>query len=298
MVAAAYNCQLRIQREMPRKYYSVRTGRKVLDIEGLRALFRAVYLQFREKQFLDEGLGFTCVDAGLIAGTAGQDPGVFFMRHLRKNHLWPILDQLDIYSEDDLFDVIELLYDLVSEPTEGTYHSYSNCGMHYEKFNQPAGQAKFRSEINDILADYKHGFELAENGEIVEKADRGLDSLLSAKLPQSAGDDAAHRMEEAIGLFRKRQSSATDRRNAVRMLADLFEHLRPKLHAAITKNDERDLFNIANNFAIRHHNDKQKTKYDESLWLSWMFYFYLGTLHLAIRRLDKAPSSGTSSRGS
>jgi hypothetical protein len=72
------------------------------------------------------------------------------------------------------------------------------------------------------------------------------------------------------------------------MLADVLESLRPRLKSVISSRDEGDLFNIANNFGIRHKNDRQKTKYDENLWLSWMFYFYLATLHLAIRRLEKA----------
>lgn len=61
---------------------------------------------------------------------------------------------------------------------------------------------------------------------------------------------------------------------------------------AISSSDEKDLFNIANNFLIRHHNDKQKTDYDANLWLSWMFYIYLSTIHLILRRVElKAPKS-------
>jgi hypothetical protein len=47
------------------------------------------------------------------------------------------------------------------------------------------------------------------------------------------------------------------------------------------------LFNIANNFGIRHHNEKQKTDYDESIWLSWIFYYCLATIHAALRLIEK-----------
>lgn len=42
-----------------------------------------------------------------------------------------------------------------------------------------------------------------------------------------------------------------------------------------------DLFQIANEFGVRHHNQKQKqkTNYDERIWLSWMFYYYLANIH-------------------
>ena len=46
------------------------------------------------------------------------------------------------------------------------------------------------------------------------------------------------------------------------------------------------MFNIANNFGLRHHNDRQKTGYDTALWLSWMFYLYLATLHVVVRKID------------
>ena len=66
----------------------------------------------------------------------------------------------------------------------------------------------------------------------------------------------------------------------------MLEYLRPKMKTLLTKSDENDLFNIANNFGIRHHNAKQKTSYDTAIWLSWMFYFYLATLHVILRKID------------
>jgi len=275
-----------------RKYYSIRRGRS-LDLDGLKVLFKAILGQLSEKGYFAESIGFECVDAGWIPGFVGHDANLYFVRHLRKQHLWPIAENLPAYSEDDLFDVIELLYDLVSKPVDGRMHSFGGCGMHWDKFDRSPGRADFRSEINDILADYGNGFELTMQGEITEKADTGLDSLISAELPSKTEDAIKEKVREAIQLFRRRHSTLTDRHNAVRLLADLLERLRPRIRAAITSKDEADLFNIANNFAIRHDNDKQKTNYDRALWLSWMFYFYLATLHYAARKLVQADGQST-----
>jgi len=76
-------------------------------------------------------------------------------------------------------------------------------------------------------------------------------------------------------------------RDAIRNLADVLEFLRPRLEKVMTKKDENDLFNIANNFGIRHHNDSQKTNYEKSVWFSWMFYSYLTTIHAVVRLLNK-----------
>ncbi|MEO3693618.1 hypothetical protein ABDJ85_19265, partial [Roseateles sp. DJS-2-20] len=35
-----------------------------------------------------------------------------------------------------------------------------------------------------------------------------------------------------------------------------------------------------------HHNDKQRTSYDAGIWLSWMFYFYLSTIHVVLRKIE------------
>jgi hypothetical protein len=48
-----------------------------------------------------------------------------------------------------------------------------------------------------------------------------------------------------------------------------------------------DLFNIANNFGIRHYNEKQKTNYDQEVWLDWIFYYYLATINTIIRLIKK-----------
>jgi len=41
---------------------------------------------------------------------------------------------------------------------------------------------------------------------------------------------------------------------------------------------------MANNFALRHHNDHQKDNYDDS-FLTWLFYLYLSTVHLMLARI-------------
>jgi hypothetical protein len=72
-----------------------------------------------------------------------------------------------------------------------------------------------------------------------------------------------------------------------------LEYLRPKVKEFLTRSDEADLFTIANNFGVRHHNDTQKTGYDAALWLSWMFYFYLATIHVLLRKMNLDAEKGT-----
>ncbi|MBC9786213.1 hypothetical protein H1S01_17255 [Heliobacterium chlorum] len=274
-----------------RRYYSVRTGKHPglakIDLILLRRLFNAIYSQFNEKDYFQESFGYVCVDDGDVPGTLGADIEMYFFRVLRKPDLWPITENHINYTEDDLFDVIELLYDLISKPVSGRYHSYGDCGWHYDKFDKTTGQREYRTQINDILRDYQEGYEISENGEILSLGDTGLQHLLKAEIPVFDKDNVDNRLEQAILKFRRHRSSIQDRKDAVRDLADILEFLRSKMKGLLLSNDESDLFNIANNFAIRHHNSKQKNEYDKTIWLSWIFYVYLSTIHVVVRLLIK-----------
>ncbi|HSR93030.1 MAG TPA: hypothetical protein VLK88_17120 [Gemmatimonadales bacterium] len=125
-------------------------------------------------------------------------------------------------------------------------------------------------------------------GEVLALAATGFEPLLAAPLPHADIENVAFRVEAAIQKFRRHRSSVEDRRDAVRNLADVLEFLRPKIKEVLVSKDEQDLFNIANNFGIRHHKAGQKIDYDKPIWLSWIFYFYLATIHAAVRLIEKS----------
>jgi Neuromedin U len=124
-----------------RQYYSQRnrlgpfTG--PLDLVSLRRLVGALYQQFEDQGYFQQAFGGYCVD-GDFQGTIGN-VGRYFLFRLRKDSLWPIESNIDSYTEDDVFDVLEMLADLVSKPLEGAYHDWNNCGYHYNTFDQEAG---------------------------------------------------------------------------------------------------------------------------------------------------------------
>lgn len=269
-------------------YYSQRTGsnpnRKGLPLADIVELFVRVYDQLRAEGYFDEAFGFTCVDEGEIPGNV-KDIELQMLLDIRKRNLWPIKSASRAYTEDDLFDVIEFLFQHVSKPVDGHLHTWNDCGMHWETFNQEKGRTEFRKQINAVLSHYVKPFELALSGEILHKPEAGFEPILEADVPSKDGNVVA-RLNAAVLRFRRHASTIDDRRQAVRDLADVLEYLRPQVKAFLNSADENDLFNIANNFAIRHHNDKQKTGYDAALWLSWMFYLNLATIHVVLRKIE------------
>ncbi|MGM0826572.1 MAG: hypothetical protein ACQEUY_17885 [Pseudomonadota bacterium] len=272
---------------MAHTYYSVRTGRNK-NTEGFEFpefldLFVRSFKKFKEDGYFDEYLGWACVDIGPVSGKV-SDVELDILLKLRKQGIWPIESNLPDLVEDDVFDLIEYLYQNASKPIDGNYHDFASCGMHWETFNKSEGETEFAQSMNELLALYKGSFELSPKGEILHKPEKGFEPIFEADIP-SNDDNIKSRVSSAVLRYRRHGSTIDDRRQAVRDLADVLEYLRPKVKFVITKQDEKDLFNLANNFGIRHHNDQQKTGYDAALWLSWMFYYYLATIHVLLRKL-------------
>jgi len=276
-----------------RNYYSVRTGKitpdQEVNFDVLKKLFIVVYNKLNSDGYFQKYFGIDCND-GFIAGELGQDDqqiDAMIFVNLKKENLYPIWKQIPNYTEDDFFDVIEFLHDHCSKGLNGYYHNWNQCGYHYEEFNDIEGQKHYREQLNPILREYKDGFEISESGEILILSDNGLTNLFQANIPTNDKENISDKINSAILKFRRHKSTLDDRREAIRELADVLEFLRPAIKQHLNKKDENDIFNIANNFGIRHHNKDQQTEYDKAIWYSWIFYYYLATLHAVLRMTNK-----------
>jgi hypothetical protein len=108
------------------------------------------------------------------------------------------------------------------------------------------------------------------------------DSTLVENFDGARVQTACARAEEVLAHAPLDNSSVHARQ---RQLAR--QHLRDTAGTQLASRDEGELFNIANSFAIRHHNPKQKTQYDSGVWLDWIFYSYLNSIELAKKLLKR-----------
>jgi len=197
-----------------------------------------------------------------------------------QSHLPSVLDD-DI---DNVFDFLESLHAIVSAPKR-----IKNKIIH-TGFNKNLGQQLLREAINDDLALYTPPYKMLENGQIVlldggtisELVDEGL-KLKKSSGVKTSSIDALH---QSVYHYMKRSASLADKKAALKEVADSLESLRPKVKESLLSDDERDLFNIANNFAIRHQNSKQKSDYDLSIWYDWMFQVNLAALITVIKTIQ------------
>lgn len=203
---------------------------------------------------------------------------------------WPLDDSIFPIPEDVLFSVIEYFHDQAQRPRTRTFHSYSECGWHYDNHNSESGGVVYRWRINELLDTYGIGFHLGgqgpEKGRLIRHASLQLDGL-AAELVKSTADTADSIVASAIQLYRARASKVHDRRAAVAQLAGFLEKHRKQFKAQeMTKGDESDLFHIFNNFALRHGNATQKGDYGDE-YLDWVYWTTLSAIRLLKQLQDR-----------
>jgi hypothetical protein len=271
-----------------REYYAIRRGfiskDSALDIEMFRKAFKLSFRKFDTEGYFQKYLGKDCVD-GFVDGKFGNDIETVVFLRTGHSDLWPVYLNVDKYTDVDLFTIIEFLYDCASKPSDTFYHDYADCGVHVKDSNDADGKQDFRNAINPILKRFRN-VELSEEGEILEKIESGFESLFNAPIP-TENQEIITKINTAQIKFRRSKSTIDERKDALRELADILEHLRPKIKTVLMSKDENELFIIANNFGIRHFNSKQKDDYDKPIWHAWMYYCYLATIHACLRLVEK-----------
>jgi hypothetical protein len=270
-------------RAATRRYYAARNQPGQLTLEGAYRKLEYLYLFFRDRDYFRE--------AG-ITRTEIPDEIKHKAALCLSFQMFPVTKWASQHvTEDHVFEALEFLHDHVSRPgmwtqmTSDTGYNYSD----YDGYDEGAGQVEFRKEANAFLADYKSGFEITAEGKVLALGSDGLQHILDAKLVAYDEVNVDSKVRSAIIKWRNRHLSLDEKRAAIRDLADVFEWLKKtkNLEKILDRKDESAIFDIANNFAVRHHNPQQKTNYDQAIWYAWMFHFYLATYHAAIRLLIK-----------
>jgi hypothetical protein len=259
--------------------YAYRHGAQLprLSYTDLQRLFGGIFEELEDKGWFQAKLGKDCTDNP-------KDIGAVVLEKLGRE-AWPLSNAARREPEEWLFTLIEFAYLNVSKPTESHYHSWDDCGIHVTDSDDVRGRREFRQRASALLSRYETPHELRSDGEIWEAAPTGLESIEMARTGEQPIDN---RVQSAIRSFRRHGATEDDKRHAVHDLADILEYLRKSGGTQLPSRDEGELFNIANNFGIRHHNPQQKTNYSTGIWLDWIFYSYLNTI-ATLTRLHTRP---------
>jgi hypothetical protein len=235
--------------------------------------------------YFEEAFGKDCVDM-----RSDVSPSFVIEERIGKPDVWP-LNSMNLTSDINLFyDVVEVLHDLIARPRSGWEHDYSGCGWHYSEFSREAGRRLYRWHVNRLLGRGDSGLSLAADGEDVGRLVVSTDEarMELVRRMEERTDSARGQVRHAIALFRARDADAHQKRSAVNVLALVLEERRRLLKEVLYTGDEGTLFEIANRFAIRHQDQRQKSDYDP-IFLDWVFWWYLATIELTDRVVSRDP---------
>ncbi|GAA3537417.1 hypothetical protein AFL01nite_12120 [Aeromicrobium flavum] len=206
---------------------------------------------------------------------------------------WPLTSESPL-GVDDFYTLVEVIHDLVARPRLRYDHTYGNCGWHFDDYVPGVGQGIYRWKTNALFAQGDLGLALADSGEdrgrLVRAPGDDRDELVLRTLERVSAnanqhDDDAAEVRHAIAQFRARGASRLDKRAACVSLSGVLERRRQHLKDNLLKKDEGALFQIANEFAIRHQRADQKADYADD-YLDWVFWVYLSTIELTDRIVE------------
>ena len=204
-------------------------------------------------------------------------------QRLRVDGLWPLRYQ--DWDSDTFYGLIEVVYDLVARPRHRDQHAGDGCSGHYSNFAQTPAQALYRWEVDQLLDRYGVGLRLAAGGEdkgrLVHAANDDRDELVEQAL-QTPNPSDRNAVRHAIALFRSRGADRENKRSAVLALHRVLEDRRPLIKNELMRKDEGALFQIANEFDLRHSGERQRPDYEDA-YLDWIFWWYLATVELTDR---------------
>jgi hypothetical protein len=219
------------------------------------------------------------------------DPSGQLKIRVGKGRLWPLHRSRRRWDQDVFFDLVEVLHDFVARPRARSWHDDDDDGCHdwhHQEFAVEPGRRLYRWRVNRLLDRSTIGYRLAEEGEdvgrLVAVTDEARTELATtmAERTGATGDQVRH----ALALFRARGASDYDKRSAIVALYGVLEERRQLLKEELPRRDEAALFQIANQFAIRHQRADQLGNYDP-VFLDWVFWWYLATIELTNRLIER-----------
>lgn len=250
-----------------KRYYAEREQLlEPVDLNTLKSYFIRVYNQFfYEGYFAKERFDWAVID-----------PELYLFQKLQIKNIWPFEKHIETYDEATLFSVIEFLYEYV-------YYNLPYA-KYYEDLKD--GQKEYRNMVNDLLRFYNEGYKLSENGEIQKLSPPCFEALINEIFETNDSENIDFKVNYAISKFSRYNSSIEDKDAALIKLAGVLEYLQ-KRGIKLYEKDDDALFQIMNDFNIRHKNRKQHTNYDKDIWFDWMFYTFLASIHVLLKLNEK-----------
>jgi hypothetical protein len=209
----------------------------------------------------------------------------------------------EIPTTFEVLDLIEFTCEKIAEPRSGTFHDF--FGHHHLGFDQAAGRAAFRAEINRIMERNGIAYELEETGQVQRIAPEGLREALAEAVFRTGDNALDELLERARTRFLSRDPAV--RKESLEALWDAWERLksleggRDKRESTarlldrasgepnfrgVLEDDARFLTDIGNNFMIRH-TEINKTPIGDDEHVDFLFHRLFAVIRLLLRKSNR-----------
>lgn len=276
----------------PRPYWGAARPTRAVDVFSSDEL-REAWISLVDRMVGNGYLALVAPTGCVDVDTAPEHPDSVLEREIRARigvaGLYPFREP-EVWSDDTFYGLVEVFHDLVARPRARRYHDWDKCGWHYSDFAIKPGRVLYRSMVNELFARSDAGLELAVRGEdagrLVRSTSDPRTDLVSRQV-NSPNDQDAKR--HAIALYRSRGGTVEDKRSACIVLSGLLEQERDLVKEELLSKDEGALFQIMNQFAVRHRSANQRAQYD-AVYLDWVFWWFLATVDLIEQLKIRAPT--------
>ena len=265
-----------------KEYYSQRAGKtpSAITIDDLASIIRIAFKRFVTK-------GYFLYSFGKIDKSGYSDP--YYSQKLfeeltiifgsRDGEILQCLGSSMRVNRNSLFDLIEFLADRVAKIKPNVRYPNDDYVPTQSEISVDEGREEWCAEINQHLTRLDPPYRLNVLCQIESLPPEGLQDLVDNCANPSQGDGMNDTIKHACRMFLKHNSTREDKRMSLTALVGILEQVREDVKKCIQHDDEQNLFNIANNYSIRHNNIKQKTDYGDE-YFHWVFYYFLATIDL------------------
>ena len=267
------------------EYYKERNGllehTDSIDEKKLTHYWLEIYKYFNAKGY------FKLAETGVKQGNNARElkftpsPAQYFLLHLGKNDMWPMEENIDKYTVEDIFTVIEIYYAEIAS-CKWEENEDGVCDWTIERDEPKQEYATF---VNNILRLYKEGFYLQPTlGTIISTPNEALRHQLDDRHSE-VPSDIFDRLSSASRDFYRFDSTEERKRKAITSLADILEPIRKNLELTF-KNEfnlgkaynDKLIFEMVNKYFIRHDRNDQIKEYSKEIWYDWMMQYYTSTI--------------------
>jgi len=145
---------------------------------------------------------------------------------------------------------------------------------------------EFAMQINNILKLYDVGYFLEPtSGTVTKGANEAVKHMLSEDYSEILPTDVMTKMRSAIKMYYRFDSSMEYKKQAIVTLAAILENQRNKLKDILNENFETNkndhdklIFDIVNEYEVRHNKPIEKTNYNHEIWYDWMMQYYTSVI--------------------